>query len=70
MPERNKDIRINNSIGVLEYGGNGVASKIRDFLYNDAVTFLNRKFDKVKYVVVVERFHFTPELIIEKMRQW
>jgi hypothetical protein len=69
LPERSKDIRINSGIGVLEYGGNGVASKIRDFLYRDAVTFMQRKFDKVKDVVVVERLSVTPEFLIQKMRE-
>jgi hypothetical protein len=70
LPERVKDIRIDNGIGTLEYGGNGVVSKIRDFLYRDAVTFMQRKFDKVKDVVVVERLSVTPEFLIQKMREF
>lgn len=50
--KREKDIRIKSGIGVLEYGGNGVTCKIRNFLYRDAVTFMPRKLDKVKNVVV------------------
>jgi hypothetical protein len=69
LPERETDIRVNSGIGVLEYGGNGVASKIRDFLYRDAITFMQRKFDKVKDVVVVKRLEVTPELLIQKMRE-
>jgi hypothetical protein len=69
LPERNKPIRIRGKIGVLEYGGNGVICKIRDFLYKDAVTFLQRKFDKVKDVVVVERLSVTPEFLIQRMSE-
>ena len=69
LPERTKDIRIDNGIGVLEYGGNGVTCKIRDFLYRDAVTFMQRKFDKVNDVIVVERLSVTPEFLIQKMRE-
>ena len=42
---RTKDIRINCGTGMLEYGGNGVLSKITDFLYKDATIFLQRKYD-------------------------
>lgn len=69
LQERIKDIRINNGIGVLEYGGNGITCKIRDFLYRDAVTFMQRKFDKVKDVVVVKRLSVTPGLLIQKMHE-
>jgi hypothetical protein len=69
LSERTKDIRISNGIGTLEYGGNGVTCKIRDFLYRDAVTFMQRKFDKVKDVVAVERLSVTPEILIQKMRE-
>lgn len=43
LPEREKPIRINNGIGVLEYGGNGVCKRIGEFLYRDATRYLERK---------------------------
>jgi hypothetical protein len=42
---REKDIRISSGHGVLEYGGNGVISKITDYLYKDATIYLPRKRD-------------------------
>lgn len=41
---REKPIRINNGIGVLEYGGNGILKNIGDFLYKDATLYLDRKY--------------------------
>jgi hypothetical protein len=70
LQERTKDIRMNCGIGILEYGGNGVAVKIRDFLYKDAKTFLQRKYDKVKDVIVVERLQVTPDVLIQMMHQF
>jgi hypothetical protein len=43
LEEREKDIRISSGQGVLEYGGNGVISKIADYLYRDATIYLPRK---------------------------
>jgi len=43
---RNTPIPLNNGIGKLEYGGNGVACSIRDFLYRDASIYLQRKYDR------------------------
>jgi hypothetical protein len=40
---REKSVRENTGIGVLEYGGNGVISKIADYLYRDATIYLPRK---------------------------
>lgn len=40
---REKSVRENTGIGVLEYGGNGIISKIYDYLYQDATIYLNRK---------------------------
>lgn len=45
LEKREKSIRENTGIGVLEYGGNGVIKKISDFLYKDAVIYLPRKRD-------------------------
>jgi hypothetical protein len=45
LEERNKDIRISSDCGVLEYGGNGVISKITNYLYQDATIYLPRKRD-------------------------
>lgn len=42
---RENPIRISSGHGVLEYGGNGVISKITDFLYQDATIYLPRKRD-------------------------
>lgn len=64
-----KKIRIVRNIGVLEYGGNGVSSKIRDFLYSDATVFLHRKFNMVKDVIIVPRLSITSNQLIEKMRE-
>jgi hypothetical protein len=43
---RNKPIRTNNGIGVLEYGGNKVVNLIKDFLSKDATIELDRKWGK------------------------
>ena len=43
VKEREKDIRINSGIGVLEYGGNKVVNNIKDFLYKDSNVCLERK---------------------------
>ena len=51
---REKAIRENTGIGVLEYGGNGILSKITDYLYKDATIYLPRKRDiamKAKKVI-------------------
>lgn len=61
LPVRDKDPRINNGIGVLEYGGNGHTCKIRDFLYRDATVFMERKYELVKDIKVVERLNLTKE---------
>lgn len=42
---RDKPIRISSGHGCLEYGGNGIASKIIDYLYKDATIYLQRKYD-------------------------
>lgn len=42
---RDKAIRISSGHGTLEYGGNGVVSKIADYLYRDATIYLPRKRD-------------------------
>lgn len=69
LQQRDKDPRINNGIGVLEYGGNGVAVKIRDFLYRDANVYMERKYNIVKDVVLVERLDVTPQKIIELINE-
>jgi hypothetical protein len=43
LPKRKGPIRINNGIGVLEYGGNLVVDKIGQWLYNPSEVFLPRK---------------------------
>lgn len=43
LEERTKDIRINNGIGVLEYGGNRVCKALAEYLYQDATIYLDRK---------------------------
>lgn len=45
LDEREKPIRISSGHGVLEYGGNGILSKITDYLYKDATIYLPRKYD-------------------------
>lgn len=41
--KRIKKIRFNGGIGVLEYGGNGSALAIADYLYRDATVWMERK---------------------------
>jgi hypothetical protein len=43
LQHRDKLIRINGGIGVLEYGGNIITDKIASFLYKDASLYLDRK---------------------------
>jgi len=45
LEERHKCIRISSGHGVLEYGGNGIVSKITNYLYQDATVYLPRKRD-------------------------
>lgn len=50
LEERNKAIRISSGHGCLEYGSNGVISKIRDYLYKDATVYLDRKYQKAMMI--------------------
>lgn len=50
VKKREKDIRINSGIGVLEYGGNKVVKSIKDFLYKDANVYLERKLSIVSHL--------------------
>jgi hypothetical protein len=43
LEERTKDIRFNNGIGVLEYGGNRLCKALAEYLYEDATIYLERK---------------------------
>lgn len=43
LEERIKDIRVNNGIGALEYGGNRVCKALAEYLYKDATIYLDRK---------------------------
>lgn len=43
LEERTKDIRFNNGIGVLEYGGNRLCKALAEYLYRDATIYLDRK---------------------------
>jgi hypothetical protein len=43
LEERTKEIRINNGIGVLEYGGNRVCKALAEYLYRDSTIYLDRK---------------------------
>ena len=45
LKKRNTEIRINNNIGCLEYGGNIIISKIVNYLYKDATIYLPRKYE-------------------------
>ena len=45
---REKPIRVNSNIGILEYGGNIILGKITDYLYKDSKIFLDRKRDIIK----------------------
>ena len=43
LEERTKEIRFNNGIGVLEYGGNRLCKALAEYLYRDATIHLDRK---------------------------
>lgn len=43
---REKPIRINSNIGILEYGGNGILLQLRDFLAKNMTIYLDRKWNK------------------------
>lgn len=43
LEEKTKDIRINNGIGVLEYGGNRICKALAEYLYRDTTIYLDRK---------------------------
>jgi hypothetical protein len=70
IQKREKPIRMNCGIGVLEYGGNGVSIKIRDFLYKEASICLGRKHEIVKDITVIKHLQVTPELLINMMKQF
>lgn len=48
---RSKDIRISSGHGCLEYGGNGIVSKIVQYLYKDATIFLPRKKEIIQHLL-------------------
>jgi hypothetical protein len=48
LEEREKEIRISSGHGCLEYGGNGIVSKISNYLYRDATIYLPRKFEIIQ----------------------
>lgn len=52
LEPRTKTVRVNTGIGVLEYGGNGVVTKIAGFLYRDATIMLDRKYQIVKELIL------------------
>jgi hypothetical protein len=47
LEERENPIRISSGHGCLEYGGNGIVSKVADYLYRDATIYLERKYKVV-----------------------
>jgi hypothetical protein len=51
LDKRDGPIQISNGIGKLEYGGNGVAKKIGDFLYTGASVYLPRKYDLYRSII-------------------
>jgi hypothetical protein len=51
LKTRIKDIRISSGHGCLEYGGNGILSKIVQFLYRDATMFLPRKKQIIQHLL-------------------
>lgn len=63
--KRTKPIPIKNGIGSLEYGGNGIAMSIRDFLYKDATVYLQRKYDRFFHPDVKKN----PRTVKESTRQ-
>jgi len=67
LKENTKEIRSIPGTSIIQYGGNRIASKIRDFLYHEATIFLQRKFDIVKDVTAVKRISVTPEYLINRM---
>lgn len=48
---RYDDIRTSSGHGCLEYGGNGIVSKIAQFLYKDATIFLPRKKQIIQHLL-------------------
>jgi hypothetical protein len=50
LPVRDTEIRISSGHGCLEYGGNGVVSKLIDYLYQNATVYLERKHKITKMV--------------------
>ncbi len=44
ISKRTSPIRKNSNIGVLDYGGNGAITSIKEFLYKDATVYLERKY--------------------------
>lgn len=60
---REKPIRINSNIGVLEYGGNGILLQIRGFLSKDMTIYLDRKWDEyVKDIKNTEEIITSPPI--------
>ena len=51
LEEREKEIRISSGHGCLEYGGNGIVSKISNYLYQDATIYLSRKYEIIKDIM-------------------
>lgn len=52
LPNANKQkkIRFNNGIGVLQFGGNGLIREFYGYFYNDATIYMQRKKDKFEQV--------------------
>jgi len=65
LPKRNKDIRVNSGIGVLEYGGNDVTAKICNFLYKDATVCLDRKREIAQQIIT----RYSKKLKLEEKRK-
>lgn len=48
LEKRDTPIRISSGHGCLEYGGNSIVNKIKDYLYKDSTIFLDRKYQIIK----------------------
>lgn len=52
IKKRTREVRERKSQYILEYGGNGILSKISNYLYKDATIYLDRKYDKIKHLII------------------
>lgn len=64
-----KKLKKQKNMWVLEYGGNAVVCKLRDYMYKDATVFLERKDDLVRDLTTVERFDISADDILDAIKK-